>query len=42
MKLTVHTTRHHDPDPGNREVYDKNYKIYRELYEDLKDLMDRQ
>ncbi len=42
VKLTVHTTRHHDPDPGNREVYDKNYKIYRELYEDLKDLMDRQ
>ena len=42
VSLTVHTTRHHEPDPGNKEVYDRNYRIYRELYEDLKDLMDRQ
>ena len=42
VSITVHPTRHHDPDPANKEVYDKNYDIYRELYENLKDLMDRQ
>ena len=39
VSLTVHTTRHHEPDSANKEVYDKNYRIYRELYENLKDLM---
>ena len=38
---TVHTTRTHEPDPGNKDVYDKAYSIYREIYEQLKDTMKR-
>lgn len=41
VDLTVHTTRHHEPDTSNKEVYDRNYQIYKELYENLKDLMHR-
>ncbi|MEE0954740.1 MAG: xylulokinase [Eubacterium sp.] len=37
--LTVHEVRHHEPDPANREVYDRNYSLYLELYEDLKETM---
>ncbi len=36
---TVHTTRTHEPDPEKKEVYDKAYSIYRELYDQLKDTM---
>ncbi|MBQ9550751.1 MAG: xylulokinase [Lachnospiraceae bacterium] len=41
VRLTVYTTRHHEPDPSNKEVYDRNYRTYIELYEDLKELMQR-
>lgn len=36
---TVHTTRTHEPDLANKEVYDKAYNIYLEIYEQLKDTM---
>ncbi len=36
---TVRITRAHEPDLSKREVYDKGYKIYRKLYENLKSLM---
>ena len=36
---TVHTTRTHEPDPEKKEVYDKAYSIYREVYDQLKDTM---
>ena len=36
---TVHTTRTHEPDLANKEVYDKRYSIYLEIYEQLKDTM---
>ncbi len=39
VSLTVRESRKHEPDPKNREVYVKTYRIYRELYEHLKDLM---
>ncbi len=39
VELTVHATRHHEPEPENKGVYDRNYRIYRKLYEDLKGLM---
>lgn len=35
----VRVTRRHDPDPAVKEAYDKNYGIYLELYEKLKDTM---
>ena len=39
VKLTVKTTRHHEPNPENRTVYEKNYEVYRKLYENFKDVM---
>lgn len=39
VSLTVRTRRRHEPDPQNREIYEKNYHIYLRLYEQLKDLM---
>ncbi|MBR1524969.1 MAG: xylulokinase [Lachnospiraceae bacterium] len=36
---TVHTTRTHEPNPENKEVYDKAYNIYLEIYEQLKETM---
>ena len=36
---TVHVTRTHEPNPENKEVYDKAYSIYLEIYEKLKDTM---
>lgn len=38
---TIHDRAHYEPDPKNQEIYDRNYKIYRELYENLKELMRR-
>lgn len=38
--LTVHPRRRHEPDAACREIYDKNYRLYRRLYEDLRGLMD--
>lgn len=37
--LTVKETRRHEPNPGNREKYEKNYHTYLALYESLKALM---
>ena len=36
---TVRVTRHHEPDMEKHRLYEKNYRIYRELYEQTKDLM---
>ncbi|MBO5197842.1 MAG: xylulokinase [Lachnospiraceae bacterium] len=35
----IRVRRVHEPNPENREVYDKNYKNYIGLYENLKDMM---
>ena len=42
VSMTVKETRRHEPNPLNKEVYDKTYRTYRELYESLKDMMVRQ
>ncbi len=39
--LTVKPKRFHFPNGENREIYDKNYEIYLELYDRLRDVMDR-
>lgn len=39
VSLTVHETRHHQPDSKKKQAYDKNYEIYRKLYPALKQLM---
>ncbi|MBQ9064596.1 MAG: xylulokinase [Blautia sp.] len=39
VALTVHETRRHEPNPENREVYDRAYSKYLKLYESLKELM---
>jgi xylulokinase len=39
VRLTVENKRYHVPNQADREVYDKNYKIYRNLYENLKNMM---
>ncbi len=39
--LAVRETAHYVPNPENKAVYDKAYETYRELYDDLKDLMNR-
>ena len=39
VKLTVHDRRSHEPDAGNRAVYDENYATYIELYQQLKGIM---
>ena len=36
---TVVIKRHHEPNPDVWAAYDKNYKVYLKLYENLKDLM---
>ena len=38
---TVRVTRRHDPDPSVKTAYDKNYEIYLELYEKLRDTMQK-
>ena len=42
VSLTVKETRRHEPDPSKKEVYDKTYRTYRELYESLKHIMVRE
>ena len=37
--LTVKEKRRHEPNPQHREVYERNYQIYLELYEQLKGTM---
>lgn len=39
VRLTNHLMRRHDPNPSHKEVYDKNYRIYLELYRKLKPVM---
>lgn len=39
VELTVKEVRSHTPNPANNEVYDKNYEIYLELYNNLKETM---
>jgi len=39
VALTVQTKRRHEPDLSKKDIYERNYRIYRELYENLKDVM---
>ena len=39
VEKTVEIKRTHEPDPKNREVYDRNYETYLKLYDHLKDIM---
>ena len=39
VKKTVAEKRYHEPDLGTQEVYTRNYKVYRKLYENLKAVM---
>lgn len=39
VERTVRVRREHTPDPANREVYQKGYRTYRALYENLKSIM---
>lgn len=39
VNKTVVIKREHEPNQENREVYDKNYAVYLELYKQLKDIM---
>jgi len=39
VSLTVRERREHEPDPANRDVYDREYESYLQLYEHLKDMM---
>lgn len=39
VELTVTTRRYHQPAPEHEEIYQQNYRIYRELYEQLKGTM---
>jgi len=39
---TVDVTKEYYPDESTRSVYDHNYRIYKELYESLKEIMHRQ
>ncbi len=41
VEQTVKIRKTYKPDPANAEVYEKGYKIYRELYENLKETMER-
>ena len=38
-EMTLHLTRIYEPDPAKREVYNRGYKKYLRLYEELKDMM---
>ena len=41
VERTVVLKRSHEPNPDNKEVYDRNYETYLQLYDHLKDVMDR-
>ena len=41
VSMTVKETRRHEPDLSNKEIYDKTYCTYRNLYESLKNMMVR-
>ena len=38
-RQTIRVKRTVEPDTGKRDVYDRGYETYRQLYEHLKDLM---
>lgn len=42
VELTVTVKRKHQPNPEVKEVYDRNYEIYLELYKNLKETMKKQ
>ena len=39
VSLTVKETRRHEPNPENKEIYDKTYETYLELYKSLAHMM---
>ena len=39
ISLTVKETRRHEPNPENRDVYEKTYKTYLNLYKSLEPMM---
>ena len=39
VSITVKETRRHEPKPENKEVYDKTYETYLELYKSLAHMM---
>ena len=39
VSITVKETRRHEPNPENKEVYDKTYETYLELYKSLEHMM---
>ena len=39
VEKTVEIKRTHEPNPENKEVYDRNYETYLKLYDHLKDIM---
>ncbi len=39
VRLTVKVKRHHRPEMKNNDIYNKNYKTYIKLYDNLKDIM---
>ena len=39
VSITVTETRRHEPNPENKEVYDKTYETYLELYKSLAHMM---
>jgi len=41
VKRTVVTKRSHEPNQENKAIYNKNYETYIQLYDHLKDIMDR-
>ena len=42
VDITVKETRRHEPDSSNKDIYDRNYRQYIKLYENLKDMMDKE
>ena len=41
VSKTVEITREHEPNPYNKEVYDRSFETYLQLYENLKGLMSK-
>lgn len=39
VDATITVKREHQPDPANKEIYDRTYHTYLRLYEELKDMM---
>lgn len=42
VELTVTVKREHKPNPEVKKIYDRDYEIYLELYQNLKDTMKKQ